>query len=76
MALVESFHLRLVVADVDGTPLDQNGNVPDELWPLPGRLRACGYRWTRALNISTGLMADPLRTSPMAWPMSSNRLCR
>jgi Cof subfamily protein (haloacid dehalogenase superfamily) len=41
-ALAEASGLRLVVADMDGTLLDQDGNVPDGLWPLLERMRARG----------------------------------
>ncbi|GAA2483394.1 Cof-type HAD-IIB family hydrolase [Winogradskya humida] len=34
--------LRLVVADMDGTLLDEHGRVPDGLWPLLDRMRERG----------------------------------
>lgn len=34
--------LRLVVADMDGTLLDERGDVPAGLWPLVERMRAAG----------------------------------
>jgi Cof subfamily protein (haloacid dehalogenase superfamily) len=37
-----SIDLRLVVVDMDGTLLDEHGEVPDELWPLLDRLRERG----------------------------------
>lgn len=34
--------VRLVVADMDGTLLDGDGEVPEELWPLLERMHAAG----------------------------------
>lgn len=41
-ALVQASGLRLVVADMDGTLLDQHGHVPDGLWPQLDQLRERG----------------------------------
>lgn len=40
--------LRLVVADMDGTLLTEDGAVPDAFWPLLDRLRARGIRFVPA----------------------------
>lgn len=40
--------LRLVVADMDGTLLDEHGQVPDALWPLLETMRARGVLFVPA----------------------------
>ncbi|WP_067510513.1 Cof-type HAD-IIB family hydrolase [Actinoplanes sp. TFC3] len=40
--------LRLVVADMDGTLLDEHGQVPDGLWPLLADMRARGVLFVPA----------------------------
>lgn len=40
--------IRLVVADMDGTLLDEAGDVPDALWPLLTRMRERGIAFAPA----------------------------
>jgi Cof subfamily protein (haloacid dehalogenase superfamily) len=57
-ALAGSSDLRLVVADMDGTLLDQNGNVPDGLWPLLERMRERGIVLAPASGRQYGTLAQ------------------
>ncbi|MDF1706187.1 MAG: Cof-type HAD-IIB family hydrolase [Aeromicrobium sp.] len=46
--LPEPVDLRLVVADMDGTLLDADGEIPDTLWPLMETMRDAGITFVPA----------------------------
>lgn len=50
--------IRLVVADMDGTLLDENGTVPDEFWPLLDRLDEHGIIFAPASGRPYPALAD------------------
>lgn len=48
LAATDAADLRLVVADLDGTLLDETGRLPDAFWPVLARLRERGIAFAPA----------------------------
>ena len=44
--------IRLIVADMDGTLLDGDSNIPDDFWPLLDELHAKGVEFVPATSWS------------------------
>ena len=42
--------IRLVVADMDGTLLDEHGRIPEGFWDMLARLRARGVEFVPAAS--------------------------
>jgi Cof subfamily protein (haloacid dehalogenase superfamily) len=60
--------LRLVVADMDGTLLDEHGRVPDGLWPLLGKMRSRGVLFVPASGRQYATLAREFARASQGMP--------
>ena len=72
--------IRLVVADMDGTLLDEHSEIPQGFWPMLARLRSRGvefvpasgrqYATLRAMFADKAANFRISRKTAMSWPLT------